>query len=70
MNSFFCSAFVILSILSGYATIFFINKIFDDLILWAALLMGIPIIMLGVIAQIIFSILIFHSVSREAQKQE
>lgn len=70
MNSFFTSAFIILSILSGYATIFFTNKAFDDFALWIALIIGMPIVILGIIAQIIFSVLIYHSVAKTTEEQE
>lgn len=58
-----------LSILSGYATVYLFHKAFD-VNPWMGLLAMAPITTLGVIAQVIFAILIYLSIEKITKEEE
>lgn len=57
------------SILSGYATVYLFYKAFDANP-WMGLLAMVPITTLGVIAQVIFAILIYLSIERATREEK
>lgn len=69
-NKMLFSIFVVLSILSGYATVYFLNRAFDDIGPWIGLLAMIPIVTLGVITQVIFAVLIYLSIERATREEK
>lgn len=69
-NKMLFSIFVVLSILSGYATVYFLNRAFDDIGSWIGLLVMIPIVTLGVITQVIFAVLIYLSIERATREEK
>lgn len=69
MSSFIFSVIIILSILSGYATVYFLHEAFD-VSPWIGLLVVAPITVLGVIAQIIFAVLIYVSIDKMTKEEK
>lgn len=68
-NKMLLSIFIMLSILSGYATVYLFHKAFD-VNPWMGLLAMIPIVTLGVITQVIFAVLIYLSIERATREEK